>query len=506
MFSILGKEIAEAGFYINLERSTERKNKIENQINVYKIESLERFNALEDNWKQYSCTKSHLAVLENCIQNGYETVFISEDDFDIRDELYYPISDDKKYFEQQLTEVIYDTKNVDWDIILLGCNPKSFLIPVTENLAQVHKSTGAWAYIIKKRAIKYILENLNYQKDLLAIDDYLPYMNHKGFKTLCTTPMLIHHSVGLESTLQPNGPVNYDVWINGSFDKFFYENISSRKKKFEIERNITIVITGNYTENFLFYLNYLLYSLPKDLIKCKFIINYDESSEENHTNRFKLISYLRDKKNEINIELDFITGGSLSSFDNLLKKITTPFFIFLEHDWVFLNENKIDFLTLLEVFKKHNFINAVWFSKDDNISRDSEISEDKNKNVTPFELEKRVEELKLVTTCRWSNNPVMFRTSKMRFWFEEIVKKQTDGFIINGLQSIEETLIYKYRKEISEHEWEEIRDNWGTFLYGNIGDGPFVAYTDGSKKYQGSLESQSEINGKNYIKNNPIEL
>jgi hypothetical protein len=94
----------------------------------------------------------------------------------------------------------------------------------------------------------------------------------------------------------------------------------------------------------------------------------------------------------------------------------------------------------------------------------------------------------------------------MRFWFEEIVKKQTDGFIINGLQSIEETLIYKYRKEISEHEWEEIRDNWGTFLYGNIGDGPFVAYTDGSKKYQGSLESQSEINGKNYIKNNPIEL
>jgi GR25 family glycosyltransferase involved in LPS biosynthesis len=506
MVRILGIDIADAGFYINLERCTERKKKVETQITLYGIEQLQRFNALEDNWTQYSCTKSHLAVLENCIQNGYETVFISEDDFDIRDELYYPISDDKKYFKQKLTDVVYDTKKVDWDIILLGCNPKSFLIPVTENLAQVHKSTGAWSYIIKKRAIKYILENLNYQKDLLAIDDYLPYMNHKGFKTLCTTPMLIHHSVGLESTLQPRGPVNYDNWINGNFHKFFYDNISSRKKNFEIERNITIVITGHYTENFLFYLNYLLYSLPKDLLKCRFIINYDESSEENNTNRFKLISYLRERKSEINIDLDFSTGGLISSFDNFLKKITTPFFIFLEHDWVFLNENEIDFHTLLKSFEKHNFINAVWFSKDDNILRGFDIGVDVNGNTTPFDKEERVNETNLITTCRWSNNPVMFRTSKMKEWFNGIIKNEHIGVIHQAQHNIEETMIPYYRDVISKNKWLEIRDDWGTFLYGNISEGPFVAHTDGSKRYQGSSKSQPEINGENYIKNNPIEL
>jgi hypothetical protein len=75
-----------------------------------------------------------------------------------------------------------------------------------------------------------------------------------------------------------------------------------------------------------------------------------------------------------------------------------------------------------------------------------------------------------------------------------------------GPNNVEESLISEYRKQISQNEWEEIKDEWGTFLYGSIGEGPFVAHTDASKRYQSTSKSQPEINGENYIKNNPIEI
>ena len=507
MFKINGIEIADVGFYINLDESTDRDQKVKNQIDHFNIEGFKRFSALRDDRIQYSCTKSHLQIFENSLKEGYEIVFVSEDDFDIRNEIYSPFENKKLYFNERLKSTIEDLKEVDWDIVLFGCNPKTFLIPVTDNLAEVNKSTGAWAYIIKKDAMRYILENLNYNKDLLAIDDFLPIMNSRGFKTLCTTPILINHGIGFESTLQPQGPVNYDTWIEGNFNKFFYSDIEGYKRKFEFEKNVTIVITGHYTDNFLFYLNYLLYSLPKSLLKCRFIINYDEDvTQDLNKNRYELYAYFRDKKSDLNVDLTFSNGGLISSFNNFLKKIKTPYFIFLEHDWVFLERENIDFQNLLNVFKNYNYVNAVWFSKDDNILRGFDIAEDKNKNVTPFIVDERISELNLVTTCRWSNNPVMLRTSKMIFWYDNYVKNEYVGKMNQGPNNVEESLISEYRKQISQNEWEEIKDEWGTFLYGSIGEGPFVAHTDASKRYQSSSKSQPEINGENYIKNNPIEI
>ena len=65
-------------------------------------------------------------------------------------------------------------------------------------------------------------------------------------------------------------------------------------------------------------------------------------------------------------------------------------------------------------------------------------------------------------------------------------------------------MIPTYRKIISENRWDDIKDNWGTFLYGNLGEGPYVGHTDASRRYQGSSKSTPEINGEEYIKNNPL--
>jgi GR25 family glycosyltransferase involved in LPS biosynthesis len=505
MFKILNYKLADKGYYINLPTSTDRNQKMKELMLQYNIEGLNRFEALTDEMIQYSCTKSHLEVFKQSLDEDLPIIFVGEDDFNIEDKCYFPYNDIKK-FSDVLKDVYTDLQNVEWDVILLGCNPKSQIRPITNNLGIVDKSTGAWAYLIKKRAYKYILENSNYKKDYIAIDDYLPLLNSKGFITLTTIPLSFNHSVGFESTLQPRGPVDYTTWIMGNYHKFLYDNYPNGVfTDFKIEKELTVVVAGHFVENHKFYLNYLLHSLPNELSKCKFIIHYDKSGNDDINSEIvKLNAYFRDVKSDLNVELSFSFGGLISTIDNVLPKIKTPYFLFLEHDWVFLEKDKINFDNLLKSFNNHNFINAVWFAKDDNVMRGFEIARDVEDKTTPFEKETRVTEVDLVTTCRWSNNPVIFRTSKMQDWYYNIIKNEHVGFSHQSCHNVEETMIPHYRRIISENKWEDIRDDWGTFLYGDMGEGPYVGHTDASRRYQGQSKSQPEINGENYIKNNPL--
>ena len=67
-----------------------------------------------------------------------------------------------------------------------------------------------------------------------------------------------------------------------------------------------------------------------------------------------------------------------------------------------------------------------------------------------------------------------------------------------------ETLFPYYRKVISENKWDDIKDNWGTFLYGAPSSGPYVGHTDGSQRYQTTIKTQAEINAEKYITKNPL--
>jgi hypothetical protein len=505
---ILGRKIADKGFFINLESSKDRLYNIEKQIIEYKINNLVRFEAQTDELIQSSATKSHKGVFETAKKENLEVIFVSEDDFQINNECTYFLNH-KKQFELLLDEFVSEIEVNDWDVILLGCNPKTRIVPKTNMLGFVYKSTGAWAYIIKKRAYEYILENFEYKKDYLAIDDILPMLNFMGFKTLTSIPMLITHAVGYESTLQPRGPVDYSQWIQGSYDLNLYSkytNISEKGIEVRLnnfESNVTLVIVGHFVPDFMKYLRYLIKSLPEELLKCKIHVHYD-CDPTDFDNKNKLSQYFRDIKYELNVNLTYSFGGLISSIDYLIDKINTEFFILLEHDWVFLSKNSIDFESLVGVMKKYSFINAVWFNKDDNQLRGFEIESDVNNVVTPYELEKRVSEINLITTCRWSNNPVIFKTNKFKEWYYNIIKNEYVGKLQQGSNNVEETMIRVYREEIKQNKWNDVMDKWGTYLYGNIGDGPFVGHTDASKRYQTINRTTAEDNGDDFINKNKL--
>lgn len=68
--------------YINLDRSVERRQKMEEIFSVYGLKA-ERFRAIQNNsFPALGCAQSHLAVLKQARDRGYPQVLIMEDDFE----------------------------------------------------------------------------------------------------------------------------------------------------------------------------------------------------------------------------------------------------------------------------------------------------------------------------------------------------------------------------------------------------------------------------------------
>jgi len=216
-FEILGCELSDIGFFINLPECADRRKNIEKQKKNFKIKNLKKVIAEKDSLHQSSATKSHRKVFEIARKKGYETIAVFEDDFQIYDSVYVYDKNISKPFEDYLIEFSEHINNTEWDIILLGYNGRKYSISESKHLCTNYKSTGAWGYLIKKNAYEYILDNFNYYSDRMAIDDLIPYMNYCGFKSLSSNVQIIHHAVGFVSTLNPQGPVNYDAWIEGNY-------------------------------------------------------------------------------------------------------------------------------------------------------------------------------------------------------------------------------------------------------------------------------------------------
>lgn len=505
MVEINGIKIADKGFYINLDSSTDRKENVENQIGKYNISGLERFSALTDPATFLSCTKSHLKLFKECEDNEVETLLVLEDDFQIYDMC--KINEHEFDFIETLSMVVDELKNIEWDVVLLGCNPKTYLIPVTNLLSLNYKSTGSWAYIIKKRAYKHILENSNYFKDYLAIDDWLGHLSNLDFKVYTTTPKLISHGVGFESTMRPSGKVNYDTWIEGNYSYYLFKDIKSKNfiNDFRFERETTVVIVGHFVNDFMFYLRYLLHSIPEEIERCKFLIIYDTNHNSVEYKNIRLLEdYFINRNRPINYEILYSKGGLIDSVRIMLEKLKTKYFIFLEHDWIFLKTETINFKGLLDTFNKYPFVHAVWFNKDDNQLKGFEIAGDVDGKETPYGKENRIDDFELTTTVRWSNNPSMLRTSKYKEWYEKYIYNSSIGINHQGQYNVEDSMIREYRDLISKTKFDEIRDEWGTYLYGAVGTGPYVGHTDGSRRYQTTIRTMAEDNADEYVKKYPL--
>lgn len=248
--------------------------------------------------------------------------------------------------------------------------------------------------------------------------------------------------------------------------------------KTRISEKLTIVITTHLIPSApsVWIIRKTLSSLKKSMPieGCECLVYYDAPE----------ISDDRDKQYQENLQelakqfqfklLVRRRSGLKSNYLHAIDSVSTPYMLFVEHDWVF--RRKVKLPELLDVFDKYSFVNIVKFNK---FANDSHLWWDHL-----VETEDRITELPLTRTSCWTNNPHVVRLSKWRDSWRLIVGEQDE----QGAAGIEEKLYPEYCKAIFTNGFREANGKWGCFIYGAITDSALVYHINGSLSRHWILE------------------
>jgi hypothetical protein len=144
-------KIADIGFYINLDKREDRKEKIENQLKDFNISGVERHSAFSEyNSNTLNCKRSHLQLFQKLLETDFETLLVLEDDCLFLDVL-----------KNEGDKIFNDINNTNWDIFWLGCRNRRTPIKDINNCLQVSSVSYAQSYLIKRDFCKFIIDNFS---------------------------------------------------------------------------------------------------------------------------------------------------------------------------------------------------------------------------------------------------------------------------------------------------------------------------------------------------------
>jgi len=165
-------------FYINLDKRTDRREEIENELKNYELDA-ERYPAiLNEASGIVGCSKSHLNVLKLAKERGYKNVLILEDDFE------FIVS--KEEFEDSLAQ--FFESGLDYDVVML-----SYIVqkrePFNDLVSKIIESQTASGYIV----------NCNYYDTIIGLYEWsVPLLEQTNHHWLYANDFVWH-------SIQPQG-------------------------------------------------------------------------------------------------------------------------------------------------------------------------------------------------------------------------------------------------------------------------------------------------------------
>ncbi|WP_435010944.1 glycosyltransferase [Tundrisphaera lichenicola] len=212
---------------------------------------------------------------------------------------------------------------------------------------------------------------------------------------------------------------------------------------------------------------------------CRHLVYYDQPADGGVRGQ-KYLANLEKLGAKFKLELYVRPQSGLKK--NLIEGIdaaTTPYLMFLEHDWAFLRPVKIE--ELLDVFDKYDFVNHVRFNMRTN---DSYYMWDHM-----IQPEDRIPELPLTRTSSWSNQAHVARISKWRKDWLPIIGPEP-GSRSHG---VEEKLYFAYNRDIFNEGFHIAHARWGNYIYGGKTARPFVHHINGSITTASILEYGAKV-------------
>jgi glycosyl transferase family 25 len=163
--------------YINLDRRTDRRQDIENELLEKKLSNYERYSAIETpSFGALGCCLSHLNILKIAKERNYKNVLILEDDF------MFLVS--KEEVEKNLTklfegEVLFDVCMLSYKLLQCrSCEKYPFLLKALN----IQTASG---YIVNHLFYDKLIENLEVACNLLnQTQKHWLYANDQYWKSL----------------------------------------------------------------------------------------------------------------------------------------------------------------------------------------------------------------------------------------------------------------------------------------------------------------------------------
>jgi len=193
--------------YINLDKRTDRRSEIENELNNFNL-NYERLSAIEHNNGAIGCLLSHIDALKLAKKQNCKNVLILEDDFE------FLISKDE--FNKKLNEFI--NLNIDYDVLFFSYSlVDSEVLDFTSLIGKVKCSITSSGYLVNHKYFDVLIDTFNYAvplfkktgqhwnyaidtvwKELQIIDNWYYFINRigrqrKSYSDICKR--VVEHNV-----------------------------------------------------------------------------------------------------------------------------------------------------------------------------------------------------------------------------------------------------------------------------------------------------------------------
>jgi hypothetical protein len=163
MVTIDDIKIADLGFYINLDRRTDRNEQLIKNLQEFKITGVDRYSARCDtNTPQLNLVNTSFDLYKKFLSTDAETLLILEDDCKFLE----PLLENRE-------SIFNDIYSTDWDLFWLGCVNRKPPIFYKNNCYQVSSPSYAQSYIIKRKMAEDVLKHFENNWHNLGIDEML---------------------------------------------------------------------------------------------------------------------------------------------------------------------------------------------------------------------------------------------------------------------------------------------------------------------------------------------
>lgn len=163
MVTINDIKIADLGFYINLDRRTDRKEHLEKNLKEYNITGVERQPARENtSTTQLNLVNTNFDLYKKFLSTDAETLLVLEDDCKFLPSI-----------KQDTKEIFENIYNTEWDLFWIGGINRKPPIFYKNNCYQVSSPSYAQSYIIKRRMAEDVLKYFDPNWCNLGIDEML---------------------------------------------------------------------------------------------------------------------------------------------------------------------------------------------------------------------------------------------------------------------------------------------------------------------------------------------